>query len=454
MPPLKIPFPCTEPKTEIARAKVLERIPLSEQRYHGEFIQPLVQAALRDIKSKYCAAGRPWCLPRQVIDENLKLKRSSEDGIGHDPPKKRHYESLVDSKLNVHSHEAFGSESSENSAFSQLGPPVILSTTSVNSFDTPADIQGIVKNPSSDAAVLAIQTTRHGKRPNEPAEYVIPPKSTFVCCTLPLSQPSARYPSEVMALDHPIPSIPASQTFNLILFDSPWPNKSVRRSCHYQVVNEMEVLTQRLLDILRVHSYRRTNDNIAWNPDMAATSSRSFHSQESLAAIWVTNSEKSRRAAYEALMRSGFEIYEEWIWIKITVDGEPVSPLDGLWRKPYEILIIGRRNKSTMDSASSHNLNPGPISQETDLLGLDPASIRRRVIAAVPDLHSRKPNLKSLFEQLFFKTDGPFGPKSVHQPYSALEVFARNLTAEWWACGNEVLKFNAREYWVDYCETN
>ena len=33
--------------------------------------------------------------------------------------------------------------------------------------------------------------------------------------------------------------------------------------------------------------------------------------------------------------------------------------------------------------------------------------------------------------------------------YEALEVFARNSTAGWWGWGNEVLKFQGREHWID-----
>lgn len=96
-----------------------------------------------------------------------------------------------------------------------------------------------------------------------------------------------------------------------------------------------------------------------------------------------------------------------------------MTPVDDLWRKPYEILIIGEK--------IGQNQRRDPI---------------RRVIAGVPDFHSRKPNLKEIFERLFF------GGCAEH-PYDALEVFARNLTAGWWACGDEVLKFNAQEWWTE-----
>jgi len=64
--------------------------------------------------------------------------------------------------------------------------------------------------------------------------------------------------------------------------------------------------------------------------------------------------------------------------------------------------------------------------------------VKRRVLVGVPDLHSRKPNLKSIFEQVMKK-----------EKYEALEVFARNLTAGWWGWGDEVLKFQSEEYWIE-----
>ncbi len=33
--------------------------------------------------------------------------------------------------------------------------------------------------------------------------------------------------------------------------------------------------------------------------------------------------------------------------------------------------------------------------------------------------------------------------------YQALEIFARNLTAGWWSCGDEVLKFNWEGCWTE-----
>lgn len=62
--------------------------------------------------------------------------------------------------------------------------------------------------------------------------------------------------------------------------------------------------------------------------------------------------------------------------------------------------------------------------------------MKNKVIVSVPDIHSRKPNLKRVFEEVL-----PRG-------YTALEMFARNLTAGWWGWGDEVMKFQGGEYWA------
>ncbi|TPR08481.1 Septin family protein [Aspergillus niger] len=149
--------------------------------------------------------------------------------------------------------------------------------------------------------------------------------------------------------------------------------------------------------------------------------------QRSIAAsaIWITNSAKARKTAYEAIRGAGLEVCEEWVWLKTTMDGRPITEVGGLWRKPYEVLVIGRQVRES--------------SEDGDVV--------RRVIAAVPDVHSRKPNLKELFERMFFSS-----LEGGCVPYNALEVFARNLTAGWWACGDDVLKFNSEEWWVDDTE--
>jgi len=142
-----------------------------------------------------------------------------------------------------------------------------------------------------------------------------------------------------------------------------------------------------------------------------------------LVGMWITN----KPAVRSLVLGSGglFEslnvgLIEEWIWVKTTTDGQPVTALDGLWRKPYEVLLLARAPQ-----------NPLQVVTEA-------TEIKRRVIVGVPDIHSRKPCLKSLIE--LYMPD--------RNNYKALEIFARHLVAGWWSWGNEVLKFNWQGYWT------
>lgn len=194
--------------------------------------------------------------------------------------------------------------------------------------------------------------------------------------------------------------------------------------------------------------------------------------------IWTTN-----KSAFRAMLLDpggifeqwGLELVEEWIWLKITSSGEPIYKITGTWRKPWEILLVGRKKafrktecdlekgpvaeeelgvekqpdddaaglakQTTIDQehgikespAASSKLNKSPESSENT-----PVTIKRRVIFGVPDLHSRKPNLRYLFGELLGLQD-----------YRGLEIFARNLTAGWWGWGNEVVKFQMDGAWLE-----
>ena len=116
-------------------------------------------------------------------------------------------------------------------------------------------------------------------------------------------------------------------------------------------------------------------------------------------------------------MNGALKWWEEWVWVKVVRKGEPICGIDSVWRKPYEILLVGQKKGDEGSKAGD---------------------VKRRVLVSVPDLHSRKPNLKTLFENLI-------GTKE----YLGLEIFARNLTSGWWSWGNEVLKFQTQEHWID-----
>jgi N6-adenosine-specific RNA methylase IME4 len=216
--------------------------------------------------------------------------------------------------------------------------------------------------------------------------FMIPPDSLFILATVRTGR--AAFLTAMQTLfDSSI-----ARPFDLILLDPPWSNRSVRRSGAYATAESQ-------LDDPFAHAAHVVKEHL---------------SPTGVVAIWITNKSIVRRAVCEMMQIQNLRLHEEWVWIKTTSNGEPVTPLDGVWRRPYEILLLFRKQ----------------LCKEV--------RVQRRVIAAVPDLHSRKPCLKILFERLL-----PLPDK-----YHALELFARNLTAGWWSWGDEVLKFQHESCWV------
>lgn len=184
--------------------------------------------------------------------------------------------------------------------------------------------------------------------------------------------------------------------FDLIVMDPPWPNRSVRRKRgSYHTANDLDEI-RNTLSLIPIASHL---------------------APAGLVAVWITN-----KASVLELLTSprglfaewGLELVGEWTWLKVTTAGEPMVDVNSTWRKPWERLLIARKRGAERRLPT-----------------------RSRVIISVPDLHSRKPNLRPLFDNIL-----PPG-------YRGLEVFARNLTAGWWSWGDEVLKFQQPEHWVE-----
>jgi N6-adenosine-specific RNA methylase IME4 len=176
-----------------------------------------------------------------------------------------------------------------------------------------------------------------------------------------------------------------------------------------------------------------------------------------LVGVWITNKKSFRELLLGEdgerglFAEWGVELVEEWVWLKITENGEPMSPVDGTWRKPYEILLVGRNISNVEIRTDSCEVAPQSELDEISGTGRgkevgisedEPMPVKRRVIIAVPDMHSRKPNLVAVFAPLLPRYPAP--PR-------CLEIFARNLTADSWAWGNEVLKFQRLEHWTTEC---
>lgn len=213
---------------------------------------------------------------------------------------------------------------------------------------------------------------------NDGTSFVIPGESTFIWSSI---------ENALDVLSDFFKNNETSLELDLVVMDPPWANRSVRNARKYSTMDEQEA-----------------------DPfDQALQLVDSYLAERGHVAIWITNKLAIRHRVCASMQEREFVLIEEWFWTKITTKGEPVTPLDGLWRRPYEVMLLFKR-------------------EALDCVPLN------RFLFAVPDLHSRKPNLKSMFDVLL-------------SPQKVLELFARNLTSSWWSIGNEVLKFQNSRLW-------
>ncbi|KAI9827257.1 MAG: Methyltransferase-like protein 4 [Thelocarpon impressellum] len=263
----------------------------------------------------------------------------------------------------------------------------------------------LLANPTSRPQTIAISNST----------YHIPPHSTLLLGNVQTTSPTLHA------------SRPSPNSFDLIVLDPPYPNRSAKRAATYARPPD----TRSLLSSLGLPA---------------------LLSPTGLLAVWITN-KPSLRALFLARSTGLFAewdvgLLEEWIWLKTTTSGAPASALSSAWRKPYEVLLVARRNPTPSS----------PTGRETEAGG----KVRRRVVLAVPDVHSRKPHLGELF------LGSSLLPSSTLQPatapvegkgerevergygpggYAALEIFARIPAAGWWSWGDEVLRFAWEGWW-------
>ncbi|KAL1770988.1 methyltransferase 4 isoform X1 [Sigmodon hispidus] len=211
-------------------------------------------------------------------------------------------------------------------------------------------------------------------------KYLVPPKSSFLLSDISCMQPLLN----------------CNRTFDVIVIDPPWENKSVKRSSRYSCLSPQQ--------IKRIPV-----------PKLAVA--------DCLVVTWVTNRQKHLRFVKEELYPSwSVEVIAEWYWVKITHSGEFVFPLDSPHKKPYECLVLGRIREKTALALRSTDVPPVPD---------------QKLVVSVPCvLHSHKPPLAEVLKD-YIKPGG-----------QCLELFARNLQPGWMSWGNEVLKFQHVDYFI------
>ncbi|KAG0642090.1 MT-A70-domain-containing protein [Tuber brumale] len=235
--------------------------------------------------------------------------------------------------------------------------------------------------------------------------FYIPPSSSFLLSDFRTS----------------IPAFTAISThlrgFHLVLLDPPWPNKSAVRNRTYTTLNRFDIQQLQRIPLSQT----------LIPPGLASGI------KGGLVGIWITNKPKFRSFVLENLFpRWGVEFVGEWVWIKITSSGEPIFDMESRTRRPYEVLIFGRRRGGSVGEGAAGKRRAGKGEAGGDEVV---EAFPRKTILAVPDVHSRKPCIKELIERY------------LPPEYNACEIFGRNLTEGWVTWGDEAIKYNWNAYW-------
>lgn len=418
--PLSAPFPTNEPKSDAAKARLKAKMGTKYDDLYAHILSQALATARREYHQE-------WCLPRFIAPKSVtsstgqkrkasslpqpetqRMSASAALQAPSEPPVVPVSSQSIDPHHEVALSNMLSSLATQNSPESQRyqfhwrrvedGLIPLEDAEPTNTLPTTLTTAASrwdhhIYNPTVHSRFLDISSENL-----QPTTFLIPPTSACYlgdCNNVRPFHSAVRRQADIEHTD---------AQFNLILMDPPWPNSSVSRArkSGYQIAPSMWEIRQLLFDM---------------EIDVLLA-------QNGLIGVWITNKPAVRELVLgeDGLFDSwGVKLEEEWLYIKTTRSGDPVSSLDSLWRKPYEILLLGRK-------ASSQNSNVG-----------EEQNIKRRVIAAVPDLHSRKPCIKQLIE--------PLMPNPAN--YRALEIFARYSVAGWWAWGNEVIKFNYQRCWTN-----
>ncbi|KAI4178206.1 MAG: hypothetical protein L6R41_008489 [Letrouitia leprolyta] len=384
-PPLENPFPSVEPNSQKAKRQVQASL---SRGGHSQptFPQNLLIEGLAHIRAAH--TGR-FCLDRKIAIQQLAANLEDRTQSELSRPKKRSME------------EADTVEGDADKGFilnftPEPQKPWLLPCSAMSKGPELVHMADLVdcavSNPFPQSAHLLLVETAQ--------KYTVPALSTFMLSKVGTREAALFSNAACKLLPEPSTSAAPGQ-FDFILLDPPWDNRSVRRSKVYE--------TQR----------KARNDPM----DVLQNMLMKHIAPGALVACWITNKQSVRDSVLEAFLAWGLELVEEWAWLKTTVSGDPICAIDGIMRRPYEILLLGRSINPAIDGSKS------PEFQEPS---------KNRLMIGVPDIHSRKPCLKALVE--------PMMPN--RSSYRALEIFARNLTAGWWSWGDEVLKYNWESYWA------
>lgn len=378
--PLKAPYESTEPKSIKARANVLQMRRATDVGFPEDLLNQAIERIAEAWKGE-------WCLERMISP--LTKVQEPKDHKSAKMFAQKFANKPENSMANVSKEPDLIVVGEKSDSWHNLEPLILRQESTT--FTTPRSLTNrLVQNHLSLPLLLHISclfTTYH-----------LPPQSSFLLSKINTATTTCLSMAALSALPSSTPTAGPGQ-FDFILLDPPWENRSVRRSGKYQTIKDSGDPMDGLRPMLEQHV-----------------------APGGLVACWITNKASIREDVLESFDAWDVKLIEEWAWLKVTVDGRPMTEIGGVWRKPYEVLLIGRKRGAKRGRQDESN---------------EQRNVMRRVIVAVSDIHSRKPSLKELVEPMMQCSNG----------YRALEIFARHLTAGWWAWGDDVLKFNWEGHW-------
>ncbi|KAF4306549.1 MT-A70-domain-containing protein [Botryosphaeria dothidea] len=394
--------------SQMARAKLWDPVKADDdwrwstkmQKHHTEIIS-IITDALEEISN--ALKTQPWCNERVTTHYKISTKLLQEIVDGHLVVKEIETQNLVSTATAtnpVANHQPAGANDTQaqgqNAGPEDQSNADLVGNVHDGNLATPQPIKSALKPTNfyhnhRDYPIKILVRPEDSKIRSRP--FWIPPHAAFLlsdCHDAHLLKQSVQFMHDKH--NHP-------DQFDLILMDPPWPNSSAEDKGGYKTFPMVEDMNVMWLH-MNLSSYMATG---------------------CIVAVWITNREMVRNQVLGPgglFDRWGVDLIEEWIWIKTTPNGVPLCPLDTEKRKPWETLLVGQK---------SHNVPS---------TGNKP--VQRRVIAGAPDLHSRKPCLKEVFELFMRKKEGE---------YMALEIFARACVSGWWSWGDEAIKFNWENFW-------
>ncbi|KAF2483000.1 MT-A70-domain-containing protein, partial [Neohortaea acidophila] len=382
--PLLAPFTTNEPKSAAAKATLQGNSGASDvHRAYGD----ILRQALEGVKAIRPAS---WCLPRPFVSERpraakkRKLKHVSDGAPGD-------HELATEPQLPSDLLPALALDKKHDSQqYTMRLPPSRTNHDSRKATDHSAHF---FSNDTTQTELLDVESSAS----TSIHRFYVPPNASFFIGDC---RDAASFRKAVQSHAAKTKVLPR---FDLIILDPPWPNRSIKRT--HQTPGSTYATLPSLADI-RDASLDMQLDNLM--------------TEDGFIGVWITNKHSVRDLVLgpNGLFENwGVQPVEEWIWLKVTALGAPVTPIDALWRKPYEVFLLGRRRDFTGSNETSQ--------------------VKRKVIIGVPDLHSRKPCLKELLVPLVAK----------QEKHRVLEIFARYLVAGWCSWGNECIKFNWDGCW-------